>query len=76
MSLSGTKPTFAGYRIQVRLPALNRHSGLNVGLDDLVCQVEAAEFLIEPGEGTAELTAETFDGTPIQGTDSIRIVPH
>ncbi len=44
------------------------------GLDDLVCQVETAEFLIEPGEDTAELTAETFDGTPIRGTDSIRIV--
>lgn len=46
------------------------------GFDDLVCQIETAEFLIEPGEDTAELTAETFNGTPIQGTDSIRIVPH
>ena len=45
------------------------------GLDDLVCQVETAEFLIVPGEGTAELTAETFDGTPIQGIDSIQILP-
>ena len=42
---------------------------------DLVCDVETAEFLITPGDSTAELTAETFDGTLIQGTDSIRIVP-
>ena len=32
MSSSGTKPTFSGYRVQVCLPALNRPSGLNVGL--------------------------------------------
>ncbi len=30
-SVVGTKPTFGGYRVQVRLPALNRPSGLNVG---------------------------------------------
>ncbi len=30
MSACGTKPTFIDYRIQVRLPALNRRSGLNV----------------------------------------------
>lgn len=45
------------------------------GLDDLICQVETAEFMIEPGEGTADLTADTFDGVPVRGTDSIQIVP-
>ena len=45
------------------------------GLDDLVCQVETAFFMIDEGAGTAELTAETFDGTPIRGVDSIQIVP-
>ena len=42
---------------------------------DLMCHVETAEFMIEPGQATATLTAETFHGTPIEGTDSIRIVP-
>ncbi len=32
MSLLGTLPTFSGYLVQVRLPAHNRRSGLNVGL--------------------------------------------
>ncbi len=31
MSGTGTKPTYSGCRVQVRLPALNRPSGLNVG---------------------------------------------
>jgi hypothetical protein len=31
MSASGTKQTFAQRRLKVRLPALNRRSGLNVG---------------------------------------------
>ncbi len=31
-------------------------------LEDLVCAVETALFMIEPGQGTAELTGETFDG--------------
>ena len=44
------------------------------GLADLVCQVETAEFMIEAGQGTAELTATTFDGSAIRGEDSIRIV--
>ncbi len=45
------------------------------GLLDLVCQVETAQFMIEVGESVAVLEAETFDGTPIRGEDSIRIVP-
>ncbi len=49
----------------------------NDGLDDLVCQIETAEFMIEAGDDMVELTAETFDNPPIKikGTDSIRIVP-
>ena len=31
MSVPGTQPTFSGCRVQVRLPAHNRPSGLNVG---------------------------------------------
>jgi hypothetical protein len=45
------------------------------GLDDLVCHVETAEFMIEEGQDTAVLTAETFDGTSIRGEDNIQIVP-
>ena len=41
----------------------------------LVCQVETALFMIEPGQGTAELTGETFYGIAIVGEDSIEIVP-
>ena len=42
---------------------------------DLVCQVETAQFLIEEGESLAVLEAETFDGTPVSGEDTVRIVP-
>ncbi len=41
---------------------------------DLVCQVYTAEFMIEEGESVAVLEAETFDGAPIRGEDTIRIV--
>lgn len=45
-------------------------------LDDLVCQFETAQFIIEePGDFIAVLEGENFDGTPIRGEDSIRIVP-
>ncbi len=46
----------------------------NDGYDDLLCDVETAEFMIEEGSDTVELTAETFDGVQIVGTDLIRIV--
>ena len=45
------------------------------GYVDLVCDIETAEFMIELGEDTVELTAVTFEETPIIGTGSIRIVP-
>lgn len=44
-------------------------------LNDLVCQVETVDFLIVEGDSTAVLEAETFDGTPVRGEDSVRIVP-
>jgi hypothetical protein len=43
------------------------------GYLDLVVQVYTSDFA--PGDGTAELTGETYDGLPIHGTDSVRIVP-
>jgi hypothetical protein len=44
------------------------------GLVDLVCHVETAQFMIEPGESVAILEAETFDGTSVRGKDSVTIV--
>lgn len=44
------------------------------GLIDLVCQVNTIEFLLEPGDSTCTLEAETYQGTPIQAEDSIQIV--
>jgi len=44
------------------------------GLLDLVCQVETAQFMIEPGEAWAVLEGQTFDGLAIRGRDSVRIV--
>lgn len=43
---------------------------------DLVCKFEAAGFLLEEGEDTAELTGSTYRGDTIVGSDSIRIVGH
>ncbi len=46
------------------------------GLPDLVCQILITEeWEIVPGDTSAELTAETYDGQSIHGVDDIRIVP-
>jgi hypothetical protein len=45
------------------------------GRKDLVCDVETASFLIEPGDTMATLEAMTFAGHPVRGQDIIRIVP-
>lgn len=42
---------------------------------DLLCQVETAQLMIEPGDSTAVLIGITYDGTKIHGEDSINIVP-
>lgn len=39
---------------------------------DLVCHVETAQFLIEPGSSMAVLEAQTFGGLRIRGDDSSR----
>jgi len=41
---------------------------------DLVVQV-VNELDLEPGDAETTLTARTYDGLPLMGTDSIRIVP-
>jgi hypothetical protein len=47
----------------------------NDGLIDLVCQVYTAQFMIEEGQTTAVLEAETYDGTKLRGEDFVKIVP-
>jgi len=43
--------------------------------NDLVCNVYTAGFMIEEGETSATLDAETFDGELLRGEDLVRIVP-
>jgi len=45
------------------------------GYVDIVCQFVDAPTAWEPGDGEATLTGYLIDGTPIQGSDSICIVP-
>lgn len=49
--------------------------GAPTGYLDLVCQFKMDINLWAPGDGFATLSGMLTDGTPIQGTDSIRIVP-
>ncbi|MEJ2183242.1 MAG: PKD domain-containing protein [Nitrospirota bacterium] len=45
------------------------------GFDDLVIQIQDTDGSFTSGSGTAVLTGNLYDGTAIQGTDSICIVP-
>lgn len=45
------------------------------GMLDLICKFQTDQLQVEVGDSVAELTATTFDGTPIRGEDSVRIVP-
>lgn len=45
------------------------------GDDDLVCQFEDEDSFLDEGSGIATVTGETFGGDPIEGSDSINIVP-
>jgi hypothetical protein len=44
------------------------------GFDDLVCQFADDPLLWVPGDNEATLTGELLDGTPFEGTDSIKVV--
>ena len=48
--------------------------GVPDGFDDLVCQFVDDSEAWEPGVGEACVTGDLFDGTPIEGCDSICIV--
>lgn len=45
----------------------------NDGIDDLIVQIEDQDGIFEQGTATAILTGSLFDGTQIEGTDSICI---
>lgn len=45
------------------------------GFLDLVVQIQDTDGAFASGEGTATLTGNLFDGTPIEGSDSICVVP-
>lgn len=45
------------------------------GLTDIVCKIYTAQFMVDEGETTAILEAETIDGAKLRGEDFIRIVP-
>ncbi len=45
------------------------------GLLDLVVQVDTQSFQLSAGDTEAVLEGKTYDGTAIQGTDTVRIVP-
>lgn len=45
------------------------------GLDDLVVQIEDVDGSFTSGSGTATLTGNLFDGTKIEGSDEICVVP-
>lgn len=45
------------------------------GFDDLVVQIEDVDGTFASGNGTATVTGTLLDGTPIEGTDSICVVP-
>lgn len=45
------------------------------GYDDLLLKIEDSDGNFEVGQAIATLTGELFDGTPIEGSDFIRIVP-
>ena len=76
--IDDTTVLFADLKVRVRAkkgPLCNVEDVSGDLIPDLVCQVETALFMVEPGQGTAELTGETFDGIAIVGEDSIEIVP-
>jgi hypothetical protein len=44
------------------------------GYEDLVVQIQDADGVFTEGDGTATLIGELYDGTPIEGNDSICVV--
>jgi hypothetical protein len=71
LSLDGQAVRVAGKaNMQAHLEDVNGD-----GLDDLVVQIEDVDGSYQQGASMATLTGKTYDGVPIEGTDSICIVP-
>ncbi len=45
------------------------------GFDDLICHFVTMTIVHEEGDTQAELSGTLIDGTIIEGTDSVNIVP-
>jgi len=43
--------------------------------DDLIVQILDVDGMFREGNGEATLTGDLYDGTPIEGSDTICIVP-
>jgi hypothetical protein len=70
--------TLAGASISLRRQGALMASSEDVngdGLPDLVVHVETAALTLTDGDTEAVFDGKTFDGTPIRGTDTIRVVP-
>lgn len=49
--------------------------GASDGLNDLVCHFITMDIVPEEGDTTATISGELIDGTDIEGTDSVNVVP-
>ena len=70
--------TFAGASVASRpngtlMAALEDVNG--DGLDDLVLHFDTAALQLAPGDTIATLSGNLYDGTPIEGQDSVRVLP-
>jgi len=69
---------FAGLDVRVKIndtPQCRYEDWNGDGYTDLVCNFEDNPDNWSPDNGTATLAGELFDGTPIQGSDTICIAP-
>lgn len=70
--------TLAGAPVQLKgngLPVVTYADVNGDGLVDLVVHVQTEQMKLSPGATKAILEGETLEGTPIQGEDTVRIVP-
>lgn len=73
-----TTVTLAGAEVKLRGNGMSMASVQDVnddGLLDLVVHVSTEAFQLSETDTEAVLEGQTFSGTPIRGTDSVRVVP-
>ena len=72
---NGDEDSIARRRGKHDLPHCSVEDANNDGLPDLVCHFKAQETGFESGDTEGILKGQTLDGIPIEGRDSVRIVP-